>query len=76
MNAEIVYRLQRSFAEDAEFSDGDGVVYLDGLNEKPRDLANSYAVFSGDDLTELARALLKEVREREAKANTDKDEDK
>lgn len=76
LNAEIIYRLQRTLDEDAELADGDGAVYLDGLNEKPRDLAGSYAVFSGDDLTELARALLKEVMEREAKVNSVKDEEK
>lgn len=31
MNAEIVYRLQRTFDEDAEFADRDGIKYLSGL---------------------------------------------
>lgn len=63
MNAEIVYRLQRTFADDAEFADGDGARYIEGLRIVPKESQAMKFMAARDDALKRAESLLLEVRD-------------
>ncbi|MGN5129807.1 Arc family DNA-binding protein [Aeromonas hydrophila] len=63
MNAEIVHRLQRTFEEDVEFADGNGVRYIEGLKILPRESQAIKYMTTRDDVLKKTELLLSEVRD-------------
>ena len=61
MNAEIVYRLQRTFSDDAEFADGDGIRYIEGLRIVPRESQAMKHMADRDDPLKMVESLLLDV---------------